>query len=169
MQLDLALTREHKLQSSHEASVQSLFKTTNLISSKITLKMSTEQEEIIEWHAEAEAVIQDVKSHVKSIAISEKLITGKFLRFSLLSENFPTRISFADIGCYLNLKTLEGKELTCLLDGSGFKIVGFSFDCCDEEDNSESYETIYALIQSFSPAYTQSFGNALVEKLKEIS
>lgn len=40
--------------------------------------------EVIDWHEEARAVIKDVKDHVKTIAISEKLITGKF---SLLSED----------------------------------------------------------------------------------
>lgn len=67
------------------------------------------------------------------------------------------------------MKTLEGKELCSFLDGSGFKIVGKAFDSCEIEDNEQSYETIYALIQSHSPAYTQSFGNALVDKLNELS
>lgn len=33
--------------------------------------------ETIDWHSEAMAVIKDVTPHVTSIAISEKLITGK--------------------------------------------------------------------------------------------
>lgn len=65
--------------------------------------------------------------------------------------------------------TLEGKEMTCFLDDSGFKIVGFNFDSCDIEDNDEIYETIYALIQSHSTGYTKSFGNALVDKLNKLS
>lgn len=61
--------------------------------------------------------------------------------------------------------------MTCYLDGSGFKIVGLNFDNCDIEDSSEEeiYETIYALIQSKSPGYTESFGNALVDKLNKLS
>jgi hypothetical protein len=44
--------------------------------------MSVEHEEIIDWHTEAMAVIKDIKDHVKTIAISEKLITGEiFLVF----------------------------------------------------------------------------------------
>lgn len=39
--------------------------------------MSTEQDEMIDWHNEASAVIKDMKEHVKTIAISEKLITGR--------------------------------------------------------------------------------------------
>lgn len=71
----------------------------------------------------------------------------------------------------MNVKTLEGKELTCFLDSSGFKIVGLNFDSCDNEDGAddETYETIYALIQSHSPGYTKSFGNALVDKLNKLS
>lgn len=40
--------------------------------------MSSEQVEFIDWHTEASAVITDVKDHVKTIEISEKLITGIF-------------------------------------------------------------------------------------------
>lgn len=40
--------------------------------------MNAEQEEMIDWHNEATAVIEDVKDHVKKIAISDKLITGQF-------------------------------------------------------------------------------------------
>lgn len=39
--------------------------------------MSTGHDDVIDWHNEACAVIMDVKDHVKTIAISEKLITGK--------------------------------------------------------------------------------------------
>lgn len=69
------------------------------------------------------------------------------------------------------MKTLEGNELTCYLDGNGFKIVGLNFDNCDIEDSSEEeiYETIYALIQSRSPEYVASFGNALIDKLNKLS
>lgn len=75
----------------------------------------------------------------------------------------------SDVGIYLNLKTLEGKELTCFLDGNGFKIVGLNFDSCDSDDGEEVFETIYALIQKHSPGYTESFGNALIEKLSKLS
>lgn len=46
--------------------------------------MSAEQEDIIDWTTEANAVIKDVKDHVKTIAVSEKLITGpRKIQFSL--------------------------------------------------------------------------------------
>lgn len=43
--------------------------------------MNTGHDDVIDWHNEASAVIMDVKDHVKIIAISEKLITGKSSRF----------------------------------------------------------------------------------------
>lgn len=47
--------------------------------------MSETQENMIDWHTEATAVINDVKQHVETIEISEKLITGKF--WKILIEN----------------------------------------------------------------------------------
>lgn len=46
--------------------------------------MTEEQDSVIDWHTEASAVIADVKEHVKSIEISEKLITGNF--FFIVSD-----------------------------------------------------------------------------------
>jgi hypothetical protein len=48
--------------------------------------MSVGQENIIDWHTEATAVIADVKQHVKTIEISEKLITGIFSLYRLKHE-----------------------------------------------------------------------------------
>lgn len=79
--------------------------------------------------------------------------------------------SSTDIGVYINVKTLEDKEICIYLNSEGFKVVGFSFDCCDNEDDQDNetiYETIYACIQKFSPGYTKSFGDELVNKLKEL-
>lgn len=45
--------------------------------------MTELKENIIDWYTEASAIIADVKQHVKTIEISEKLITGKF---SFLSD-----------------------------------------------------------------------------------
>lgn len=135
--------------------------------------MSSEKLDIIDWHTEASAVIEDVKDHVMSIQISEKLITGTFI-FSLLSRRetwkiYGFLIIILDVGIYINLQTLEEEKLTCFLDNSGFKIVGLNFDSCDNEDDNAVYETIQSLIQTLSPAYTQSFGNALVDKLSKLS
>ena len=44
-------------------------------------------------------------------------------------------------------------------------MVGDSFDDNQEERVSKYYETIYALLDSLSPGYSQSFGEALARKL----
>lgn len=49
-----------------------------------------------------------------------------------------------------------------------FQIVGEKFDDNQENSNSKYYETIYALLDSTSPGYTKSFGEALVRKLSSL-
>ena len=54
---------------------------------------------------------------------------------------------------------------------TSIQIVGEKFDHFDEnQENKESryYETMYALLDSISPGYTQSFGDALVQKLSSL-
>ena len=48
------------------------------------------------------------------------------------------------------------------------QIVGEKFDDNQENSNSKYYETIYALLDSTSPGYTKSFGEALVRKLSSL-
>lgn len=50
----------------------------------------------------------------------------------------------------------------------GFRVVGDSFDDNQEERVSKYYETIYALLDSLSPGYSQSFGEALARKLSSL-
>lgn len=54
--------------------------------------MIAEQEENIDWHTEALGVIKDVKDHVKTILISEKLITGSI--FFIVCEKLFQSLSF---------------------------------------------------------------------------
>ncbi|XP_063607324.1 GSK3-beta interaction protein-like [Penaeus indicus] len=110
--------------------------------------MEDSQEERVhdeeEWHVEAMAVIQDVKDCVSLISIS-----------SLPSSN--TTIFF-------NLTTRENNFYCIELTASGFRIVSRKHD-----DNSEPleqyYETPYALLDSISPLYRESFSSALAAKL----
>lgn len=44
------------------------------------------EEDIIDWHSEATAVINDVKDHVKKIEISDKLVTDGSCVFLNVSE-----------------------------------------------------------------------------------
>lgn len=100
-----------------------------------------------EWHVEASAVIQDVKDCVSQIHIS-----------SLPSSN--TTIFF-------NLTTRENNTYCVELTASGFRIVGSKYD-----DNSEPsdayYETPYALLDTISPMYRESFSSALAAKLSQL-
>lgn len=125
--------------------------------------------DLLDWEKEGKAVIDDVKSHVKTIEIS-KLFTGESWNYLKNIQNNLSEYS-SDIGIYINLKTLEDKEFCIYLNREGFKVVGYSFDCCDNEDDQDNetiYETIYACIQNFSPGYTKSFGDELASKLKEL-
>lgn len=49
-----------------------------------------------------------------------------------------------------------------------FQVVGDQFDANQEGGESKYYETMYALLDSLSPGYTQSFGEALVQKLASL-
>lgn len=60
--------------------------------------MSSGHDDVIDWHDEASAVIMDVKDHVKSIAISEKLITGKSSFLPFLSA-FTEFLLMNDLRC----------------------------------------------------------------------
>lgn len=107
-------------------------------------------EEIIDWQTEAIGIINDVKDHVKSIEISNSLVSD-------------------GSNVFLNLITKEEKIFTLLLDSKGFKIVSQTkLDTCDEDETDETYETIYALLQVHSEEYIKSFGNQLIDKLEKI-
>lgn len=113
--------------------------------------MNTDDEIINDWQGEAEAIINDVQSHVKEICISSKIP---------LTEN--------DI--HLNITTLEERKICVRLSSSGFEIVGETYDEIGEESvhHTEIYETPYALLQQISPLYIASFGNSLVNALNKI-
>jgi len=49
-----------------------------------------------------------------------------------------------------------------------FQIVGNQYDTIAEADTSRYYETIYALLDTISPEYRLSFGEALTERLTEL-
>lgn len=100
------------------------------------------------WESEAEAIINDVKDHVKELKISEKIkSTNRFI--------------------YLNLRTIENKDFCIELSAQGFRIVGYNFNE-NNTDSNEYFETPYSLLNSISPKFKESFGNALLEKLRDL-
>lgn len=107
------------------------------------------EEEIIDWQKEALDVIQDVKTHVNHIEVSNSLVT--------------------DGSCvFINISTKEDNHFTVLLDSKGFKIVSHQLDTCDEDEGEEVYESIYSLLQEHSQGYIKSFGETLIDKLEKI-
>ncbi|KAJ7315282.1 hypothetical protein OS493_038749 [Desmophyllum pertusum] len=104
------------------------------------------EEEEIDFKVEAELVIEDIGFTVESISISKKLPSSRKC-------------------VYLNVLTKERKSLCVELSVLGFRVVGDKFDENQEDRETKCYETIYALLDSVSPGYVQSFGEALVQKL----
>lgn len=101
------------------------------------------------WKAEAEAVVRDIKSHVQAAKVSSVLDSSEH-------------------GIYLNLTTLESKNYCIELSASGFRVAGFGFDMTDIE-GGDCFETPYSLLNSISPQFHNSFGNALLMKLNNLS
>lgn len=103
----------------------------------------------IDFKVEAEMVIADIGFAVEEMSISNKL---------------PSSREYV----YLNILTKEHRSICVELSVLGFRIVGEKFDDNQENSNSKYYETIYALLDSTSPGYTKSFGEALVRKLSSL-
>lgn len=102
-----------------------------------------------EMLAEAEAIIKEISFAVSEIQLSEKLEQS--------------------VNCvYMNLTTKEQKSHCVQLSGQGFRIVGMKFDEVNQEEYSEFFETIYALLDTISPQYRESFGDALASKLSAL-
>lgn len=100
------------------------------------------------WKQEAEAVINDVKTHVNYIKVSEKLESS-------------------DYNIYLNIITIENQRFTVQLSNQGFRIVGHNFD--ENNINSDTfYETPYSLLNEISKEFRQSFANSLQNQLNNL-
>lgn len=102
-----------------------------------------------QWRQEAQAVIDDVRKHVRDLRVSERLTSTNQV-------------------IYLNLITLEGLRFCVELSAAGFAIVGNRHDDTSNAGN-ERFETPYGLLDFVSPRYRDSFGNALLDKLKGLS
>lgn len=106
-----------------------------------------EEEKILDkdqWKVEASAVINDVKSHVQQISISNLDGTDQFI--------------------FLNLTTLEGQDYCIQMSQMGFSITGMVYDSSTIEA-SVFFDTPYALLDSISPKYRESFAQKLIDSL----
>jgi len=102
-----------------------------------------------QWQLEAQILINDVKKHVQDLKVSEQLTSTNQV-------------------VYLNLTTLEGLQFCVELSSVGFTIIGNQHDDMSNIGN-EHFETPYSLLDFISPQYRNSFGNLLLDKLKELS
>lgn len=106
-------------------------------------------DQLIQWEDEARAIIDDIKSHVHNVFISE----------TLPSNNREI---------FLNCETLEQSKYTIRISSNGFQAVGHDFDSTDQLTTAVAYETPYALLGVISPSYTKSFGNDLAKALENL-
>lgn len=124
----------------------------------------------MDWKAEADAVIEDMRSFVKSIEISGE------------QESSDTRI-------YFDIVTLEGEHLVVMMSSNGFSICNRANESKDEharELNSTGdqpdqtsnnptkceyivYETINALLDDNSEGYRKAFAQALLTKINSLA
>ncbi|KAF0301495.1 GSK3-beta interaction protein [Amphibalanus amphitrite] len=115
------------------------------------------------WRLEAEAVVADIAPHVAFAA--------------------PSSLPGDSSGTYLNITTLEGRQMTVRVSAGGFSICGDGHDSCGGTSEGDTplssqggggadgkvYETPYALLNDVSPAYTAAFSRALVDRLGQLA
>jgi len=116
----------------------------------------------MDWRKEAQAVMDDVRSFVSSIQISDQHESNEMMIF-------------------FEIRTLENQTLVVCMNSHGFTICdetqehpndNMSFS--SEEDSPEdaeserptkSYETIYALLDKTSEEYRKRFMGALLKRI----
>ncbi|ESO83978.1 hypothetical protein LOTGIDRAFT_184022 [Lottia gigantea] len=89
----------------------------------------------------------------------------KEVAFAVKSVEISSKIPPKEDEVFLNLCTLEGETYCVELSLQGFRIVGSEYDTIDQNINCRHFETIYSLLDSVSPNYRQTFGDALMKKL----
>lgn len=113
----------------------------------------------MDWKAEANAVIDDIRLFVNSIEVSDK------------QESSDMRI-------YFTIVTLEGHILEVMMDSSGFSVCdtngGYGSRSNLEELSGTTnrkdrvYETINALLDDNSVEYRKAFAQALSTKINSL-
>lgn len=115
-------------------------------------------QDLIDWRAEAAAVIDDVRQHVRDIRIA--------------TDAGPAADNGSRTHIYLNVTTLEDRQLCVRLCARGFRVVGQAYDSvlADTDESPEmTYDTPYALLGAMSRGYTQSFGDVLSGALQKLA
>uniref|UniRef100_A0A182PWC2 ZAD domain-containing protein n=1 Tax=Anopheles epiroticus TaxID=199890 RepID=A0A182PWC2_9DIPT len=105
-----------------------MFNTLNEMNASVTKYYNYCDDNIIDWNEEAEAVIRDIREHVKEVSHSEVL---------------PVTRTEA----YINVTTLHGRQMCVKLNAEGLQIVAYTHDTQEPECASNPrYETPYALL-----------------------
>lgn len=115
----------------------------------------------MDWMAEADAVIEDVKLFVSDIRVA-------------------TNQESSDMRIFFEIVTLEKEKMIVAMDASGYTILecesqsdtdlSDNYVSQDAMSNKESrvYETINALLDDRSTGYRNAFALALLNKIKSI-
>jgi hypothetical protein len=101
-----------------------------------------------QWRAEAQAVIADISTGLRTAVISEAL--------GIMQD-----------AIFLNIEILEGKRFCVELSPRGFAVVGDDFDKNVNEDRTY-FETPYSLLDGLSPEYRNNFYKRLSAKLEAL-
>ncbi|CAG9584338.1 unnamed protein product [Danaus chrysippus] len=103
------------------------------------------------WPMEAEAAINDIRKHVNFAQVAPKLKS-------------------TDQKIYINITTLENSQYCIEMSASGFRVVGRKYnDTSLSSIENMNYETPYALLNSISQKYRESFGGELMNKLLDLA
>ncbi|KAM4664433.1 GSK3B-interacting protein [Discoglossus pictus] len=105
--------------------------------------------DVKDMRLEAEAVVNDVLFAVGNMFVS---------------KNLPCAVDVA----YINVEIKEGTRYCLELTDAGLRVVGYAYDCVNEDSPNPYHETIYSLLDSLSPAYREAFGNALLRRLEAL-
>lgn len=106
----------------------------------------------MDWKAEADTVIDDIRPFVSSARISKEL------------ESSKTRI-------YLEIVTFENRKMLVSMDAHGFCICDNDKEehkVDDDDVEAKVYETVNALLDDNSACYREAFAKALLSKINSI-
>ncbi|EDV26604.1 GSK3-beta interaction protein [Trichoplax sp. H2] len=97
----------------------------------------------------------------------EALAIMKEIAFSVKDIHAAKSLPWLFEICYINVITQEGKNYCIEVTASGWRIVGYENNKIDADNPSDYYETLYSLLDNYSPLYRESFGQAVIAKLNK--
>jgi hypothetical protein len=98
---------------------------------------------------EAYRVVNEIKFGVNESFVSTKLLNNSSIAF-------------------INIRTLEKEDWCIELTSSGYTVVSNCFDSIANNESSETFETVEALMNRISPQYVKIFNEKVAEKLNKL-